>query len=206
MKRFWSEVVMLIVIVVLTSRLVMVGRYVSVLESTAQSTSSMVAAIAHRRSSLEQENRYLHQLMSRSRLDSTVVMAGMTLASEAVHIQLNSLERPTMFFTVDPDCPACIRTLPFVQEMFALQECRPDVIGVAVDGFAVLPQFQQDHSVEFPIIEEVSSDIRQLLPFTTSPAIVAVAPGGKLLGWWLGELSFADQQQVRDKVESSCPY
>jgi peroxiredoxin len=148
--------------------------------------------------------RRYQQVLGRSRLGSPVLLEGLTLDSVPTVIDLSASDRPILLYSIDPDCPACLSTLPFIQDLDTGRLCNVRVLGIGVNKMDTLDEFAKREHVGFPILRNSDGDAWRLFPLSASPATILIAPRGRVYGWWIGALSTAQQAEIRTLLANTC--
>lgn len=111
--------------------------------------------------------------------------------------------RGTVLFSVDPNCPACLSMLPFVDSLQTVSRCHLRSVGLFLGSGRALKEFLRGNHVDFPMIQGASSHLFDFLPLAESPVIVAIEPDGSVAGIWEGRLDSQKRANVR-RLVSGC--
>jgi len=130
-------------------------------------------------------------------------MSGFDDQGRAVSYTLADGVLGSMLFSVDPDCPACVRMLPFVDSLQRVSGCHVRSVGLFLGPRSRLAEFIEQHSLGFPVLYGASSALFTFLPLTRSPVIVVVDRRGAVAGTWEGFLDSEERAELRRMV-SGC--
>lgn len=149
--------------------------------------------------------RFYEAVAGRSRLISPVLLEGNGLDASRFRVDLASLDRPALLYSIDPACDACIKTLPFIRSIHRARPCGVRVFGVGVNNLKdIHQQFADSEHIEFPVLTSAGGEAWSLLPTAMTPATVVIGPGGHVLGAWVGALSPKQERDITDALSNSC--
>lgn len=204
LREHWVEFLFLALALLALSQIYALNRTVGELRSASNAASAEIGALAFRRATLEHDLRYYKAVASHSSLHPSVTLKGVDLDSVRMPIRFAHLEVPLVMYSVDPECPACIENLPFIESLHRQGPCGTGVVGVAVDGWQELEAFRQAHRVTIPVLRHASGDVWQIFPIATSPATIVVGPRGAVQGWWVGALTAAAKGEMMSRLHAVC--
>lgn len=137
-------------------------------------------------------------------LGAEAVLEGTDQYGNSHRIAAAEVSAPMLLYSIDPDCPACIQTLPAIRSFAHSQSC-VSTIGVAVDKLPQVPEFLESRDVDFPVLLEASGSLWTLLDLTTSPTVALIGPAGRLHWISRGTLSGPSAgRSLESEIDAVC--
>jgi hypothetical protein len=164
---------------------------------------ALVDSLRRENARLTKDVHYLHNWSRAARPPSSLVLGGITLEQDTFQLRLHDLRNPIVLYTMDPHCQACIRTLPFVEQLARQRVCGTKVVGVLVSNEhdARVAEWED---LDFPVLTRVSGPAWDLLPLRSSAVTIVLGRGGVLEGWWDGELSDQARNAIASAINRAC--
>ena len=142
-----------------------------------------------------------HQLTSAYRVRR---LEGEVLDSSKFVLRLDSSRVPVLLYSIDPECPPCLATLPFIKELSQDNECPVRVIGIGINNWVGLKDLKQSHAIRFPILSQAQGEAWSLFPINASPSTTLIGPLGRVQGWWRGFLADSEKAEIKRLIRTSC--
>lgn len=200
----WSEVFLAIVALASLAAVYQQHRLAKHLRAELSSAIGDREALAARTLRDESDLSLYRGVLRRSQLSSSVSIEGEDLDSKRIRVRLGSSNAPIILYSIDPDCPACLATLPFINELAIEGPCNVRVLGIGVNGWSRLDSLSRSHELRFPILRSSGGEAWELFPIAASPSTVLIMPNGRLHGWWLGAIEREERVSIKKMLSTSC--
>ena len=103
----------------------------------------------------------------------------------------------TLILALQPDCPYCVASAPFYQQLLVATTSKTRIIVVTPFSKPTGEQMLKDYAL--PSTEVIQGDFAQL-KISGTPTILLVDRAGRLQQAWIGQLSQAYQDAVRKAI------
>lgn len=146
---------------------------------------------------------YLLAWLAASHADTSIQLAGTTTKGDSISLSLATGAFPTVLYSMDPSCSSCLANIPYLSALARQKPCGTRVVGVLSASDETGAAFDS-MGVAFPILTKSSGKAWRVLPLVSAPTTFVILPGGKLQGWWRGELTLSQKRNIDTKLARSC--
>lgn len=128
----------------------------------------------------------------------------MTQNGSELHLRIAQHARALLLYTIDPSCPACQRTLPFVRQLAQAEGCDVDVIGVFTGSDGEASEFDSDDDAAFPVLFNASGSAWDVLQLQDPSVLILIGSSGRILDVRSGDLTVTERTAVRGTLGQAC--
>lgn len=172
-------------------------------EYNAAVLSNRIDSLRRRSALLAHDVTYLRRWAQVTRASDSISLKGTWINGGTVSFDLSALPHALLIYSLNPACSSCFRNLPFISRVRSQSSCPVSVIGVLVASPKAVEAIRRER-IGLPLITESSGPAWSVLPLSSSPSTTVIAPEGRLVGWWTGILSAADEQEISSALAATC--
>lgn len=111
------------------------------------------------------------------------------------------IQGPVLVYTIAPSCPACARNLPFLNR---LEEAVPgSVLGLSFASNDETRRYATENAISFPVAVNPRGGLMQVFPRHATPVTLVIDESRRLVAFFSGVLSAADESFLRSAVDQS---
>jgi len=161
------------------------------------------ARTSARNEALERDLRYYKRVVSRASIDVNLTSSRITDAG-SLSLNFRQLQRPTVLYSVDTRCVACVANFPILSKLLKELPCSAELLAVVAGDDTALDSLWPDRPSAVRIVRESSGSAWDVLPLAVVPSLVVLGPRGRLFGWWTGSLAPDHQSAIAGALQASC--